>query len=420
MLSRKSQLTNKELIVLLSGLLVFVALLVLISRTYVPDEIAYLYNVRYIEKYGLSKEYLIRHYGSAGPLYSVIHWILEPVTQLRVSFIRLVNIFFLLGSIYFISRLLRVFQVSPIFAFTTLAIPMTYVISGLALTEMPAIFFFSIGIFLIIKTTTVNPPYPIAILQLLTGGICISLAILGRQPYLLTLGALPILFFNNKKFEYRSILLLLTLVASLALPTFVFLIWNGLVAPYDSTYYYDKIAQKGIFFRPDFFLLCLAYFAIILFIIAPAFFLKPQKKEIISLGFIYIILIVVNYKFQLIPLLPLKSLSIKFVPSEYLDLVYAFFSAFFELIGIFFLITLYQQLRKNIFQRELLFFSVAALLIALSCMKITFQFSSRYAAQATPLLIPICSFFYKRYSSNFYRMAAGVIIGLIAYTFYIM
>lgn len=249
----KSKLTRSEIVLLLFGLFTLIVILFVFNRPPFYDEDDYLKNVALLQKYGFSRAYLVNLIGSAGPLYSTVHYILEPLTDLQAPYIRLVNIGFLLGIIYFTGRTVQLLNFTCwTYGLNSMAIPMTYVISGLALTEIPAMFFYSAGIYLIIKAISSSASNVNGIIKLITGGICISLAILGRQPYLLTLAAFPILFYNKKNYKKNSILLIITIIFSVALPCYVFSVWNGLVAPLDALFY-DNITRQGVSYRPDFF-----------------------------------------------------------------------------------------------------------------------------------------------------------------------
>ncbi len=412
-------LKKPELLILLVGLVTQIVIIIIFNRFPVYDERYYLYNVSLLHEYGLSKTYLLHHTGSAGPLYSVLHYLLEPITQLRMPYIRFVNISLLLGTIYFLGLTLKLLHFSGSYALCVLAIPMTYTISGLALTEIPAIFFFSAGLYLIIKISSNHTPYPTAIIHSLTGGIFVSFAILGRQPYLLTLAALPILFWNKKNYIRSGLLLLLTIVASLALPCYIFYLWNGLVAPADSNVY-ENLARKGVSYRPEFFLLCLAYFSIIFIIIAPGLFVLPGKREKQFLLLMYIFLLAVNYQFNVIKFLPISGVIIKIIPAEYIQIAEVLCGTGVILLAIYFISALFWQLHKKVYPKELLFYSFAMLLIAISCLKITWGFSSRYAAQALPMLIPVGAYFFKRNNSSVYRIIAGVVLGLMSFATYII
>ncbi len=409
---------KKQVLILLFGLITLIAIIIIFNKPPLYDEPYYLQNIPLLHKYGISKVYLLHHLGSAGPLYPVLHYLLEPVTGLQMPYVRLVNIGLLLGVIYFLAVTLKLLNFFGSYALSVLAIPMTYTISGLALTEMPAMFFFSAGTYLIIKATSNYALNWRAIIHLSAGGLFISLAILGRQPYLLTLVALPILFWNKENYIRNGLLLLLTLVFCLALPVYVFYLWKGLVAPMDSNVYED-LARQGIALKPEFSFLCIAYFSIVFIIIAPGLFILPNKRQTLLLLLIYMLLAAVNYQFSIIKFLPVTSVIIKIIPGQYLQIASVLCGAGMALIAIYFLASLLWQLHKKAYPKELVFYSFASLLIAISCMKITWGFSSRYAAQAIPMLIPVGAYFYKKNNNNVYAIAAGVILGLLSFATYI-
>lgn len=416
-----SRISNAEIVVLLSGLIALIALQFVFDRPPFYDEDDYLQNVAILQKYGFSNAYLLNLIGSAGPLYSVVHYLLEPITHLQSPYVRLVNTGFLAGTMYLTGLTLRLLPHSyRLYTLMAMAIPMTYVISGLALTEAPAVFFFSAGVYLISASALQCNAYATAIVQSLSGGLCFSIAILGRQPYLLVLAALPILFIYQKDDIRRVLLLLLALAMSLVLPAYVFMIWNDLVAPSDAALY-DQIASEGVSYRFDFFFLCIAYYCIALFIIAPGFYRIPQKREIVMYIVLYLILAFINYKFEFIHFFFLRFIVEKFVPSpDLIPILEILFGAALPLLGFYFLATLYHQLQRAAFKRELVFYSAAMILIALSCVKITWGFSSRYAAQAIPLLILTGSYFYKPSKYNSIRISAGVILGLLSVVSYFL
>ena len=408
----------QESLVLFIGLIGLMGLILLYNKPPLYDEDDYLKNVLLLQQYGFSKTYLLKHIGSAGPLYSVLHYVLEPVTNLETPYIRLVNVVLLMGSIWFTGLTLKKLDLSQSYAWLALSIPMTYVISGLALTEIPAIFFFCIAIYLIIKTCASNSSFLNSSLQLSVAGLFLSFAILGRQPFLLVLGALPILFFKHGNYIRNGGLLLITIIFALALPGYIFSVWNGLVAPGDAALY-NTIAQEGVSLRPIFFFHCMAYYALVFFIVAPSFYISPTLKEMLALLLITFLLVILNFKYGFFLYLPMRHLiEHTFSPviaiwGETIFGVGLFFGS------LYFLVTLIRQLIRRKFETELLFFATAILLIAVACIKITWGFSSRYPAQALPFLLPMFAYFYRQNKFNSYRLGVGVLLGLISFASYI-
>ncbi|MHA4847342.1 hypothetical protein ACX0G7_24470 [Flavitalea antarctica] len=410
----RTGLTKRETIVLLLSFTGLLVLIFVLNKPALYDEDDYLVNVSLIGKYGFGERYLLNHIGSAGPLYPVLHYMLEPITNLRTPHIRLINVFLLIGSIWFIGRTLKTLQLAPSYGLLALAVPMTYVISGLALTEMPAIFFLCAAFYLIIKTCYTSPLFRNAVFQLAVGGLCLSLAILGRQPFLLVLSALPILFLKNRNYLKNSVLLLITIVTALALPVYVFWVWGGLVAPHDAIFY-DPGAEDGVSLQPVFFFICMAYYAVVFFIVTPNFYILPSLKEAFVIGILALIAIALNFRYDLFLYLPMKYFIEQIFPPIIAVMAETVCGAILFLAGLYFILTLIRQLIKNKFAPALLFFAVSLILIAISCIKITWGFSSRYPAQALPFMVPMFAYFYREHKFNTYRLGIGGLIGLISF-----
>lgn len=407
---KDSKIPLQEITLLVAGFIILIILQVVFPRAPFFDEDDYLSNVALLHQYGFGKTYLVHLVGSAGPLYSMVHFLFEPLTGLKTPQIRLVNTLFLVGAAYFTFRTLCVLNpAARFYALYIMAVPMTYVIGGLALTEMPALFFFSASIFLLIKNT-VNTAIKSSLIQLAVAGLCMGLAIAGRQPYLLVLAAFPVLFVTNKNNSSHWLPLIITVFFSLLLPCYLFMVWNGLVPTIESRLYKD-LALAGTAYRPDFFMLCVFYFAISMLLIAPGFFwLAQSRKTGLGWTLLFIVLTTANFFLHWIQILPAKPLLEKLLPS-------AVFVYFFSVICgsavifscLYFTVCLYQQLNRLQFPKELLFFTVSLLLIAVSCAKITSGFSSLYAGQAITLIVLTGSYFYRNLKYN----KAGIIIGSI-------
>jgi hypothetical protein len=410
----RAGLNKRESIVLLTALIVLIVLIIVLGGPPLYDEDDYLINVTLLHKYGFTELYLLKHIGSAGPLYPTLHYVLEPFTNLKTPYIRLVNIALLIGSIWFIRRTLKTLHFPPSYALLALAVPMTYVISGLALTEMPAIFFLCVAVCLIIHACYTSLSFVNAALQLSVAGLLLSFAILGRQPFLLVLGALPILFFKNGNYLKNSLLLLITIICALALPAYVFSVWGGFVAPGDAALY-NSIAQEGVSVQPVFFFICMAYYAVVFLIVTPHFYISPSRKEVLALSLLALISIVLNFRYDLFLYLPMRYVIEQTFAPVVAEWGETIFGAGLLLASLYFMLALIRQLIKNKFSPALLFFAASIVLIAIACMKITWGFSSRYPAQALPFLIPMFAYFFREHKLNIYRLGIGALLGLISF-----
>ncbi|MEO5682941.1 MAG: hypothetical protein ABIQ88_09880 [Chitinophagaceae bacterium] len=409
-----------ETVLLLTGFIALVAIQFIFPRPPFYDEPDYLGNIALLHQYGFSKEFLVNMVGSAGPLYTAVHYLLEPLTGLHAPYIRLVNTFFLAATIFIIYRILKEMAGLPrMYALYVMAVPFIYIAAGLALTELPAMFFFTMAVYLVIKNKS-TAAFSSAVINMIVAGLCMSLAIAGRQPYLLTLAAFPVLFISKVQQRNQLFLLAVMLVFSLLLPACLFTVWKGFIPTIEAQLYTD-IANAGTSYRPDFFLLCIFYFAISMFLTAPGFLQFPGKRYFLPMAICLIILTVANLSFEWIKLVPAKSIITKILASPrqvYLFSLLCGGAVIF--LGLYFWVCMYRQLRHARYPKEMLFFALALLLIAISCTKITWGYSSRYAAQAIPLLVLLGSLFYRRSKFNTIRIALGAAAGLLSLISYLV
>lgn len=205
--------------------------------------------------------------------------------------------------------------------------------AGLAFTEMPAIFFYTIFLFCVLKAANLNISSNHRFGLAFIAGTCLCLSILGRQPFLLTAFAVPILFF--KEWSLRSVLIQsIVFITALALPCYVFLQWKGLMPPSDSIYYPDKPLE--FYLRTDFFILCIFYVAIVFVILAPAIFRIANRKELLFVGAGIILAGLLNFSFKWISYLPAVHL-LGGMPSHLIQAAELSFGWIFLCISVYFL-----------------------------------------------------------------------------------
>lgn len=408
-------LSKHEQLLLAAGFAALALIVLFNTRAPFYDEVYYLKNVEVIRQYGLGRNYLLHLIGSAGPLYSIVHHFLEPITHLKPPLIRVVNIAFLAGSLLLIGKTIELIKYGErSYAWYVMAVPMTYVIAGLALTEMPAIFFLAAAFYFLMQASNKALSKNGGVIYAAAAGLCMSLAILGRQPYLLALAAFPIPFLGKEIVTRQIILCTIALIFATALPAYVFYVWQGFVAPDDAAFYQD-IKEQGISFAPQYVILCLSYFALLLALISPGTFIKPGKKMWLTLSIIFIAAGIVNYFTQWVVYLPLKPYTGKLFSSEAQILSAEIFCGTLLIVfALYLLLSLTIHIVRSHFDKHLLFFCVALLMVAISCIKITYGFSSRYAAQAIPMIIPIAALFYKSGKYAWLRAGLGVILGLLS------
>ena len=122
----------------------FAVLVVLVATShghFVYDEAPFVEYVSLLHRYGFTTEFLSALTGTVGPLYAFVHAAFEPLTGLRPVGMRLVNVLLLaavfgLLALWLTRRRAADWAASAV---SVLAIWMTWVMAGMALSEMPAL-----------------------------------------------------------------------------------------------------------------------------------------------------------------------------------------------------------------------------------------------------------------------------------------
>lgn len=203
-------------------------LMAFISQRLVYDEPEHLKCVGSLSKLGLSIAFLRNSSVAPGPLFCIIHYFLQPLTHLQLPFLRLVNIFllgFLIFVLVFLFRIKKTKNNEILSALSILGAPMTMVISGMTLTEIPAMVFFYSGLLLLLLSIqSEDYSNSFRFVCALSGGLAIALSVYGRQTFFTALLALPLLAIYKWEFKNFILICLCTaIVPSLVL----FSIWGG-------------------------------------------------------------------------------------------------------------------------------------------------------------------------------------------------
>ncbi len=382
------------------------------------DEAYYLENVEILQKLGWTKEFLLNYKGPAGPTFGVIHYILNPLIELSVPGVRMVNIVFLLLTMLVTWLTLQKIdnRNKTIGTLSILAIPTVYTMAGLVLTEMMAVFFLSVSLYLILSAFKENK---FNLLTAVLAGLCMSAAILGRQPLLLVTLSLPLLLIalRGKKIEFflsdkkKLVFLLVTIVSSMLLPVWVFSVW-GNIQP-------SEVAFTGVGLEPDHLLLALAYAGLHLILVNPSFFsLQEDLANRKELGLVILLAFIANIVLFKVQFTPFNTLAGRFLPQQLIPMYAIACGSVLAVLGIAFG---YFFLKKQLATGDSmsLFLSVAFLVVVLSSLKVTHQFSARYVAQAFPLLILCVNTNRKEISTgSIITLFIGGVLGMVSLNSY--
>lgn len=399
-----------DIVCLVTGFVLLLVSILLLDRPAVYDEIPYLSNIAILHQFGLSREFLMQLEGSAGPLYTFVHFLFEPLTNLEAPGIRLVNVLFLVGMMVILALLIRdlgwIHWSHSLFA---MAIPKVYVLAGLALTEMPAMFFYSASLFCLLRSANPNLGFRHRIIQAILSGFLLSFAILGRQPYLLTLLAVPLLFVRPCH-GLSVVIVVCFFITALSLPSVVFWIWKGLIPPGDIIYY--PTSPNDLNIKMEFFILSLFYVAFSFLVIIPKTFAIKSRKEFYYIAIGGLAVVIVNFSFSWINYLPINYVMYA-LPDRMLPFAEQVFGSISLWVASFFLYKVSIPIIRNP-NPQILFIMASLILLCVASAKITWGFSSRYAAQAVPLIILGTAYFYKHYRHHYLWLIPVIILGLIS------
>jgi len=364
------------------------------------DEPWYLGTVHLLHERGLSRQFLLDLPGPAGPLYTFVHALFEPATHLRVPLVRVVNplILLLIMLLGYAGLRLRKSRDPLTGALAVLGVPMTWVISGMALTELPAMLFVAVAVLMLLLVEQPNRSTPQRLLFAALGGLSLGIAVLGRQPFLVVLGGLPFLLRDVRR-DLPPLVVFAGFTIAVTAP--VFWVWRGLVPP--------NLAEvgRGIAWFHGMWSLC--YGTVIVVLLAPAF-LRLRLVE-----WVIIITTSVALSFAL-PTghVPMQTVAMRFLPASLLPLVERGVIIAGVGTAITFVVACVRRVLEHHQDRVFITLIIATGLLLLTPMKITHVFSTRYVAMTLPLIVLAVDRFARPNYWKVLRLSIGSVLGFLS------
>jgi hypothetical protein len=386
------------------GLLLYGVMIVMSPRRLLYDEVYYVPTVIDLREKGPSLQFLQELRVPAGPLYAAVQFGFFPLTQLLPPGIRFVNLLFLAGVIAALAWALSN-RLAPKDAFNNAAkivvAPTIGVATCLALTELPAMFFCTIAVALIVNLRSGrlgNDSF--RLLKVLGAGTILGLAVTGRQNFLMVWLASGLLFLplsrkSISEFAIFSAPILFVVVA-------LFFAWGGLVPRS-----VDFVATGYSFVNLTF---SLAIVYVVCFVCIPDF-----VKTGVNFYLIYFIIGLV-----LCLLMP----EIRYVPSRTWSTV-VFGDRAMPWIGLIggaavlalaavVIVSVGKRIMENLGDYCFLFATAAWVMILVSNIKITHQFSTRYVTVALPLVLLSGSLIASSNKWEAPRLIGGLLLSVVS------
>lgn len=347
-------------------------LLMLASSHPVWDEKYYRESVSLVWERGFTKEFFMELPGPPGPMYPWVHALFAPLTSLVLPKMRIVSYLFLLTLLITLVYTLKILHgpKSVPLAFFVMGLPPIYVVSGLALTDAPALGFFSAALLFLLWGLRMKGV--VGWIGCLIAGWCFSAAVLARQLYLVPLLLLILPAVMEPAFRGKILLVLL-----LGGTPFFWLVcmWRGLVPPKTAW------AASGINLEHVF--LAYFYMGILIAIVSPRW-LEMRWGNLwpcIAGG------VVVNEVFSIISITPMATLVAKFLPRSTIDFYTRLASHAVLGIATFVLWTLAKKawlMRNSVYE---LYFVSVLVFTALPLAAFTHGFHSKYLLGAVPCIL---------------------------------
>ncbi len=423
LLNSKKELRNLWATVIASLLLVYGLLIALSPHELVYDEIYYIDIAKNLAKLGLSAQFISGMDAPTGILYAILHDSVSALTNFRPPWIRFVNLILGCGTCYLLCKIYTVVRsainkdikndnsTGLAIPAVWLAAPVTGVILCMALTELSAIFFSLLGTCLLVIHSAKQSIRRFDFILPFLAGISYGLSIWGRQNFVILPVLSVILLFPLNSSKLRSYFIVFGISA-----LFFFvpvMIWGGLVPP--------SVGFVGRGLKFSSLVFSFYYVVAALFLAAPSIFQRLDRRSVLVSGLIASLVIILFPDLIIVP------------GAFYITKVFGTLGAF--IVGILFSFSLLslsfitlQTIINKIFMdnpnRFTVFFLASALILLISNIKITHQFSSRYITLALPYIL--LSLFVSDTSLSkfgFGRLAlltiAGVVSSFIVVNYYL-
>lgn len=359
--------------VLLVAFLGLCAMVATSPGAFLHDAPEYTKYVPLLRQHGLTEAFLDSLPGAAGPLYAFVHLAFAPLTDLRPIGMRLVNLASLVVVAGILAGWLRQQNCRDylVAAGSILIVPMTWVIAGLALTEMPAMLFATLSLYLLLKGVTALERERPVLRWFLASGVCLSVAVWGRQPYLLLAGVPVVMALLDRRLRLPA-LAFAAIVGASAMPLVI--AWQGLVPP-------DDGADEGLSMLHG--IVSLGYAGICFFLLAPRIDWLSRKSFIVAA----IVLAALNLWFGFVVYAPVESLVYPFVSEDGMAAYGLVGGSLMLVCGIVFLAWMLEITWQDRGDLKKVAINVGLLCIVLSPAFIANFYASRYTAMALPYLI---------------------------------
>jgi hypothetical protein len=358
---------------LAAAFIVFVFLVANSPARIIYDERYFVQDVPLLHAYGFTPKFLNALTGAVGPLYALLHAAFEPWTHLDPVDMRFVHVLLL---VVLFSILLASFKragaVDPwVAAGSVMIVPMTWVLAGIALSEMPAIVFVSLSLYCQLRGLESVETRRTCLLWFAASALCLGIAVWGRQPYFV-LGGVPVLLALRDRRLLPMAAVFVCVVSMVALP--LFFIWHGLTPPSHRFFQPALLPDNGV--------VSLGYIGVCLLLLEPALIWSYRK----ILAGLFAVILLLNVMFSLSIVRPLRTL-VAALSGTSLWLYEHLCGAIILTLGVGTFLFICRSTWQDRFDQRRLAVGIGLLCVAIWPAFMGSEYSSRYTAMALPYLL---------------------------------
>jgi hypothetical protein len=359
--------------VLLVALLALVALVAKSPNRFTYDELFFAHYASILQEYGFTVKFLRALDAAPGPLSAVVQVTLQPLTHLRPVGMRFVNVSLLVAlALILVASFKSEEKNRWVSGFSVLIVPMAWVVGGMALSEISAMVFVTLSLYLQLLGLDLLDECGSPSTWFLAAGASLGIAVWGRQPYLL-LGGVPMFVSLLDRRLRPAALVFFSIAAALTIPLFV--IWRGLLPPSQHSLHPSLTLAHG--------LMSFGYAGFCFFLLAPRYRWLPAKI-IIAL---VVLTTVVNASLGAFVIYPVHSLFQRVLPPLLFAAYGELAGSLFLSLGVVFLAALLRMTWTERHDVRRLTIHAGLLCICAAPMLDPHQYSSRYTAMSLPYLI---------------------------------
>ena len=270
----------------------------------------------------------------------------------------------------------------------------------LALTEMPSIFLTALSTYLLVLAWKHQiERRSLAYTGAFVGGALLGLAFLNRAMVLVILAALPCLMITDWRRSAWTVAAFATGTLAVVGPVVVY--WRGIVPPH------SVVPMSAIAFSVHNLTLSISYAATVSLILAPSWFAVSARQGMIVFGTIFAVnaffgFFEVSVMHEVVARLPfgLSSIIPRLAGSAMIAL------------AVLFVIGIAKNIEDRLSEPMWLFFCLSMLLLVAAPGKIVHQYSSRYTAMASAMIILASDPFTTVSKWRVVRISLGMSLGL--------